>query len=97
MGKLVYERHYYEFKSGRTYAENITREKALDIVHGTYRDCDQINDMLLIPNRIRCQYSDIEVYNEDENGKCIRLRDGEWAVPNPDYEYDEDTGKRVEG
>ena len=97
MSKLIYRRHWFNENSRVWHEDEIPYLKALDIVHGTYRDCDQINDMLLLPNRIPCKFSTVEVCFVDEDGVITHVSEHENFIPNPDYEYDEDTGKRVEG
>lgn len=68
----------------------IPYSKALDIMLGSWKDNDMTRDMLSIPNKIRCQFSVIEV--EDDNG---RIGDDWNNIPN-DVAYNID-GNRMEG
>lgn len=74
--------------------KEITREKALDIVLGTFRDCDMTRDMLTLPNRIKCQYSQIDVESVDEAGRVMVAMPGCYNLVPIDARYDEETGER---
>lgn len=70
--------------------EEITKEKALDILLGSYRDNDMTRDMLEIPNRIQCMFSTIEVKSDDG----MILMAGLYNMLPNNYLYD-DAGNRV--
>ena len=82
---------YFRISKESGAREEITQEKALDIVLGTYKDCDMTRDMLTIPNRIDCRYSFIETQTDD--GKV--LMPGLWNMTPEEYCYD-DNCMRVE-
>ncbi len=86
---------YYRVIHGEHWhREEITKEKALHILLGTYKDCDMTHDMLTIPNHISTTYSDIDVESTDEQGRVECLMVGLWNMLPMDAEYDED-GNRI--
>ena len=89
---LVYERKWYE--NGTWHSEVISKDRALDIALGTYRDNDMTRDMLLIPNRIKCIYSIIIVSLSDGNGNMITADPKGYNIINPNHYYDE-SGNRL--
>ena len=70
--------------------EEITYDKALDILLTTYRDNDMTRDMLTLPNRIMCRFSTVDV--KDDSG-LIPMAGLYNLLPN-DIDYDDD-GNRV--
>ena len=89
---LKYYRCTYD---GESFAKTeITFEKALEIVLGTYKDNDMTRDMLTIPNRIRCRFSEISVEDcTDEHNHKVLMAGMYNALPIDTY-YDED-GNRI--
>ena len=78
---------YYRIANGSK--DEITKDEALRIVLGSYRDNDMSRDMLTVPNLIHCRFSDIEVREGDMvlmAGLCNMLPD--------DVSYDDD-GNRI--
>ena len=56
---------YYKQFHGYSEWSEITKEKAEDIILGSFKDNDATRSMLTIPNRIQCMFSTIEVRSED--------------------------------
>lgn len=77
-------------KTGEPSSE-ISYDKALEIVLGTYRDCDITRDMLTIANNIDCRYSVITV--TDDNGMALMA--GLYNYTPTGVEYD-DNGMRIQ-
>ena len=73
----------------------ISYDEALDIVLGSWKDTDMVRDMLLIPNRIECMFSRIEVEDVDEKGHRMVLMAGLVNQMNDNFEYDEENFSRV--
>ena len=86
---------YYRVSYADGTTQEITREKALKIVLGTFKDTDITRDMLTIPNRIKCCYSEIVVKEEDGSRTKV-LMAGLFNMTPADYEYDDD-GNRIKG
>ena len=80
---------YYKMDRETGELTQITKEEALHILLGTYRDNDMTRDMLTIPNRIQCLYSTIIV----RDGKKA-LMAGLYNMVPMNIEYD-DQGNRI--
>ena len=78
---------YFKIQDGEK--QEISYDKALDILLRSYRDNDMTRDMLTIPNRIQCLFSTIEVTSD--NGMILMA--GLYNML-PDYSYD-DAGNRL--
>lgn len=74
--------------------EEITKNEALRILLGTFKDCDMTHDLLTVVNRIECMYSTVEVEKVDENGRHMVLMAGLANELPRDVEYD-DNGNRI--
>ena len=74
--------------------EEITKDEALHILLGTFKDCDMTRDLLTRVNRIECMYSTVEVEKVDENGRHMVLMAGLANELPRDVEYD-DNGNRI--
>lgn len=85
---------YYRTAKGSDLNEEITYEKALDIVLGSYRNNDMSRDMLTLPNRIPCQFSDVIVEDHKENGMVMVLKVGMYGALPDGIDYD-DAGNRL--
>lgn len=68
----------------------ITRDEALDIVLGSWKNNQMTFDMLSRPNRIDCMYSIIETQSDDG----MVLMAGLWNQILDDVEYDENGNRK---
>lgn len=84
---------YFRFSQETGEKQEISKEKALDILLTVYRDNDMTRDMLTIPNNIQCRFSWISVQDDSTpNPKCAMP--GVWNLLPMGAEYD-DNGKRI--
>lgn len=87
-------KYYKVIKSTKiNYLEPISYEEALTTVLGSYKDNDMTRDMFMIPNRIMCRYSEIEVQSIIDGHTFV-------AVPGaynllPDNAFYDDEGCRL--
>ena len=79
---------YYRKGADEKEFKEISYEKALDIMLGSWKDSDMTRDMLSIPNWIRCRFSEIQVKEVDENGRAKCLMPGYWNMIPDDIVYD---------
>lgn len=86
---------YYRKGKESGQKEEITYQKALDIVLSSYRDNDMSRDMLTLPNRIMCRYSEVIVEDDQGNGNIRVLMAGLCNMLPDDVEYNDD-GMRLE-
>ena len=86
-------RYYKRFKDGEAEHE-ITRDEALKILLGTYRDNDMTRDMLTVQNYIETRWSFIRV---DDPESELKPMPGLWNLLPDGVEYDPDTGMRKGG
>lgn len=84
---------YYKTMHGEKQKEEISYEKALNILLGSFRDNDMTRDMLTIANRIQCMYSTIEVVEVDGNREFV-LMAGLYNQLPMDIKYD-DNGNHI--
>lgn len=75
---------YYKTLKGESERKEITRDEALNLLLGCYRDNDMTRDMLSIPNHIDTPYSIIDVVSDDGMAAMAGL----WNLL-PDVAYDE--------
>ena len=76
-------------------AKELTYEKALEIVLGTFEDSDLTHDMLTTPNRIKCRYSIIAVTGDpNEDGLYLVPRPGLYNLI-PDGAFYDESGTRI--
>lgn len=87
---------YYKVRRGEkmNWREPISYEEALNIMLGSWKDNDMTRDMLILPNRIQCMYSEIGVEEVTEDGHVFCSMPGLYNLLPSDIEYDED-GNRV--
>ena len=71
----------------------ISYEKALDILLGTYKDSDMTRDMLTIPNRIHCHFSEVIVIDFISDIEIIAPADGEYNLLPKGIAYDDDCNR----
>lgn len=88
---LKYFRKGYHEESRR---EEITYDKALSILLGTFKDNDMTRDMLTTPNNIMCAYSMVYVEDHEEDGGIAVLMPGLVNILPMGKEYD-DEGNRL--
>ena len=74
--------------------KEISYEKALDIMLGTWKDTEMTRDMLSIVNRIECRFSHIEVEEPTKYGQNKVLMAGLVNMIPMGAEYD-DKGNRI--
>ena len=86
---------YYRKGKETDQKEEITYQKALDIVLSSFRDNDMSRDMLTLPNRIICRYSEVTVEDDKGNGNISVLMAGLYNMLPDAVEYDDD-GMRLE-
>ncbi len=80
---------YIKYPKDGTEKRNISMSEALEVVYGSYGDTDMSRDMLSIPNRIPCRFSEIEVVGVTDGGhKLVPMAGLEFLVPDG-AEYDE--------
>lgn len=82
---------YYRTLKGEQGREEITHDKALNILLGCYRDNDMTRDMLTIPNHIDTTYSIIDVVSDDGMAAMAGL----WNLL-PDFAYDDNGNRKAE-
>ena len=82
-------RYYKKFKGDDTPRVEISYDKALNTLLGTYRDNDMTRDMLTIPNNIECRYSWVYVEEEIKHRTMV-LMSGLVNMLPEDIEYGED-------
>ena len=68
----------------------ITYEEALHIMLGTWKDNDMTRDMLTIPNRIQCMFSQIDVEDHLGGHNIMVLMAGMYNMLPMNIDYDED-------
>ena len=85
---------YYRRLHDRDTWEEITYEKALHIVLGTYKDNDVTRDMLQTANWIGCRWSTVKVTSITEDGHEMVRMPGLYNMTPDGYEYDDD-GNRI--
>ena len=74
--------------------EPITYDDALNTLLGSYKNNDMTRDMLTLPNRIKCRFTEIGVEKVEDNGRVISSMPGLYNLLPMDAEYDED-GNRI--
>lgn len=85
---------YYRKGHGESPREEITYDKALSILLGTYRDNDMTRDMLTTANNIVCRYSTVYVEEIWDNDMIMVLMAGLQNMLPMGVEYDEE-GNRI--
>ena len=84
---------YYRRLHDKDEWEEITYEKALDIMLGSWKDNDMTRDMLQTTNWITCRWSTIKVTSIVDGHELVRMPGLYNMVPD-DCEYD-DNGNRI--
>lgn len=87
-------KYYMVNKEDYSDKQEITYEKALDILLGTWKDNDMTRDMLTIPNWINCQFSIIAVEKHCGDGDITVLMAGLANEIPCDYAYDVDGNRK---
>lgn len=82
---------YFLIRKWNEPTKEVSYDKALDVVLGTYKDCDITRDMLTIANNIDCRYSVVQVVDDDGTA----LMSGLYNFTPNGVEYD-DNGNRKE-
>ena len=82
-GKLYYYRRSHETSE----ETEISYEKALDILLGSWKDNEMTRSMLTQPNNIQCRFSDV-IVKEGKGENCMVLMAGLWNQV-PDWAWDE--------
>lgn len=85
---------YYKRMKDEDKREEISHDEALNVLFGSFRDNDMTRDMLTIPNRIICQFSEIEVVDDRGNNDIRVLMAGLCNMLPMDTAYD-DNGMRI--
>lgn len=90
----IKELKYYRKGHGESERKEITYDKALSILLGTFRDNDMTRDMLTTANNIACHFSTVYVEEIWEDDTVMVLMPGLYNILPMGIEYDED-GNRV--
>ena len=82
---------YYKRMKDEDKREEISHDEALNVLLGSFRHNDMTRDMLTIPNRIICQFSEIEVVDDRGNNDIRVLMAGLCNMLPMDTAYDDNS------